>query len=59
MRSPPHRRHARSAHGRLEEPAERIEQGDMVPPNGGRGASKIKVPETTVASPAGLEPATP
>ena len=36
-----------------------LEQGDMIPPNGGHGASKIKVPETTVASPAGLEPATP
>jgi len=26
------------AHGRLAEPTERIEQGDMIAPNGGHGA---------------------
>ena len=36
-----------------------LEQGDMIPPNAVTAPSKIKVPETTVASPAGLEPATP
>ena len=38
MRSSPPRRHARSAHGRLEEPAERIGASDVIPPNGGHGA---------------------
>ena len=36
-----------------------LEQGDMIAPNGVTAPSKIKVPETTMASPAGLEPATP
>jgi hypothetical protein len=38
MRSSSHRRHARSAHGRLEEPAERIGVRRYDPTYGGRGA---------------------